>query len=325
MYRMFFTALLITLCTPLFAQPDTIRYDNLLNAFDGQLLAATRFDGELDVVFNARFTPKEKCRLTGAVIGFSVVKFQPASGNDTLLVYVYEDSSVPPQLIGIGTYKIDLGDIGFPAGNINYINPLSSGARDQMRVDFTPPLRIAPKRDFLIGIALKSKQQLRIPYGTWNGFSVLINPFQQEYQRYNRLQLLSDSRSNKNMPVTSSGNATMFLRALVEYDATLPNTTLTDVGREPEPAAFQLAQNYPNPFHASTGIDFSLHREESVNLVVSDVLGRHVVTLLDALLPAGSHHIEVGVGDLPDHLHGILLATLRTGAGTATRVMTRLR
>ena len=326
MIRSILIPLLFLSAYALHAQTDTIRYDNLPHPFDGQLLAASLFEGELDAVFTARFSPTEKCRLVGAIAGFSVVKFLPASGNDTLVVRVYEDTPVPPKLLVVGTYTADLGDTGFPPGNINYINPLSSGARDQLRVDFTPPLVIAPKRDFRIGIALRSKQLMALPpFARWNGFCVLTNPFQQEYDRYGRYRTLADSRLNAIYPVTTSANATLFLRALVEYDATLPNTTLTGLDRPASATGLTLRPNHPNPFRDATTLEFELEREEAVTLTVTDILGRTIETLAEGVLRAGPHRVEYLPGNARAQGAGVVFATLRAGSRSVTRMMTRLR
>jgi len=53
--------------------------------------------------------------------------------------------------------------------------------------------------------------------------------------------------------------------------------------------AYELSQNWPNPFNASTVIDFGLPQPGDVRLVVYDVLGRRVRHLLDDYLLAGYH------------------------------------
>jgi hypothetical protein len=53
------------------------------------------------------------------------------------------------------------------------------------------------------------------------------------------------------------------------------------------PPDFVLRPNYPNPFNPSTTISFGLPEESMVRLVVYDVLGREVVTLMDDTQPAG--------------------------------------
>ncbi|MCD6418542.1 T9SS type A sorting domain-containing protein [bacterium] len=53
------------------------------------------------------------------------------------------------------------------------------------------------------------------------------------------------------------------------------------------PAHFALKQNVPNPFNASTKIEFALPKESDVNISVYDVSGHLVKTLVDGRLSAG--------------------------------------
>ncbi|RIK73240.1 hypothetical protein DCC62_17790 [candidate division KSB1 bacterium] len=55
------------------------------------------------------------------------------------------------------------------------------------------------------------------------------------------------------------------------------------------PVSFTLQQNYPNPFNPATAISYSVNREAFVQLMVFDVLGRKVATLVNERLPAGSY------------------------------------
>lgn len=57
-------------------------------------------------------------------------------------------------------------------------------------------------------------------------------------------------------------------------------------------SSFRLMQNYPNPFIPTTTIPFDLPKPGKVKLVVHDLLGRSVITLLDGNLPAGHHEIK---------------------------------
>jgi spore coat protein A len=52
-----------------------------------------------------------------------------------------------------------------------------------------------------------------------------------------------------------------------------------------------LRQNAPNPFQASTGIGFALPEQDRVALLVYDIQGRRVRTLVEALYPAGIHTV----------------------------------
>lgn len=65
---------------------------------------------------------------------------------------------------------------------------------------------------------------------------------------------------------------------------------LTGVG-ETTPASFTLEQNYPNPFNPSTEVRFQLPAASMVRLVVFDMLGREMETLINGHRPAGTHSV----------------------------------
>ncbi len=60
---------------------------------------------------------------------------------------------------------------------------------------------------------------------------------------------------------------------------------------------FKLEQNYPNPFNPSTTIAFSLPVAAPVKLVVYDLQGRKVRTLLNESLPAGAQQVKWDAND----------------------------
>jgi hypothetical protein len=57
------------------------------------------------------------------------------------------------------------------------------------------------------------------------------------------------------------------------------------------PRAFALSQNYPNPFNPSTALRFDVPRDTHVKLVIYDIHGRKVSTLVDRQLKAGKHTV----------------------------------
>ena len=58
------------------------------------------------------------------------------------------------------------------------------------------------------------------------------------------------------------------------------------------PAEFALAQNFPNPFNASTTIAFQLAFASQVELAVYNISGQRVRTLISGSLPAGHHRLQ---------------------------------
>jgi hypothetical protein len=85
-----------------------------------------------------------------------------------------------------------------------------------------------------------------------------------------------------------------FPLGFVAYQAGDENIDLrTEVKRRDQaaiPAGFALSQNYPNPFNPATAIKFALPYAERVQLVVYDLLGRNIATLVDnEILAAGQY------------------------------------
>jgi sugar lactone lactonase YvrE len=57
------------------------------------------------------------------------------------------------------------------------------------------------------------------------------------------------------------------------------------------PMQFKLAQNYPNPFNPVTTIEFTIGKAGKTNLVVYNMLGQKVVTLINQNLPRGTFKV----------------------------------
>ena len=82
------------------------------------------------------------------------------------------------------------------------------------------------------------------------------------------------------------------------------------------PRRFALGQNYPNPFNPATQIPFELDRPQRVRLVLYDILGRAVRTLVDGDCAAGTHRVTLEAGDLPA---GVYLYRLETATRREAR------
>jgi hypothetical protein len=83
------------------------------------------------------------------------------------------------------------------------------------------------------------------------------------------------------------------------------------------PYAFALAQNYPNPAAGETTVSFSLPEKGYVELVVFDITGRKVDTLIAGELAAGEHKIAYSPALAP----GVYLYRLTAGENSAVRKM----
>ena len=84
------------------------------------------------------------------------------------------------------------------------------------------------------------------------------------------------------------------------------------------PNTYSLNQNYPNPFNPSTQISFGLPKSGNVKLVVFDILGREVKTLVNEFQTAGTHNITFDASSLAS---GIYFYSITANDFTATKKM----
>jgi hypothetical protein len=74
-------------------------------------------------------------------------------------------------------------------------------------------------------------------------------------------------------------------------DFTMSPAVVLSAGDEAVPSAFELGQNYPNPFNPSTTIGFTLGAQSDVRLTVYNLIGQEMATLVNGVMPAGTHSI----------------------------------
>jgi photosystem II stability/assembly factor-like uncharacterized protein len=92
--------------------------------------------------------------------------------------------------------------------------------------------------------------------------------------------------------------------------------TSVDLATGNSPHEFQLLQNYPNPFNPTTKISYSLSRAGSVQLLIFNVLGQRVATLIDQVQENGEHTITWDASRLGS---GTYFIQLRSSGGSRVR------
>lgn len=97
----------------------------------------------------------------------------------------------------------------------------------------------------------------------------------------------------------------------------LTTLTTTDIdGNAGIPAEVALHQNFPNPFNPTTNISYQMPEAGSVSLVIYDMLGREITTLVNERVTAGNHEITFDAGGLSS---GMYIYRLETGNEVFTR------
>ncbi|MDQ3022093.1 MAG: T9SS type A sorting domain-containing protein [Bacteroidota bacterium] len=106
---------------------------------------------------------------------------------------------------------------------------------------------------------------------------------------------------------------------VVNYVDTLTGINITS---SEIPEKFSLEQNYPNPFNPSTVIRYSLIENSFTSLVVYDVLGNEVATLVNEKLNAGSYSVDFDGANYPS---GIYYYRLESGSFSEVKKMILLK
>jgi len=113
------------------------------------------------------------------------------------------------------------------------------------------------------------------------------------------------------LAVDSSGYLFAGTEGAGVFRSTQPVTGIAETGVWMR-RSFVLNQNCPNPFNPSTTISFDIPQQSHVKLVVYDVLGREVRTLVDEEKEPGRYSVTFDASDLPT---GVYLYRLSVSGG----------
>jgi hypothetical protein len=75
------------------------------------------------------------------------------------------------------------------------------------------------------------------------------------------------------------------------------------------PSAYSLSQNFPNPFNPSTRIHYSIPRVGFVRLIVFDILGKEITTLVNESQRAGVYETTFNASQYPSGVYFYRLTT----------------
>ncbi len=95
-------------------------------------------------------------------------------------------------------------------------------------------------------------------------------------------------------------------------------TYVGGIGTITVPNYFALGQNYPNPFNPSTKIQYAIPRSANVSLIVYDILGRQVATLVNEFKNAGIYTLDFNASSLAS---GVYFYKIQAGTFSDTKKM----
>lgn len=101
------------------------------------------------------------------------------------------------------------------------------------------------------------------------------------------------------------------------YDNYIPEITNTSY-TPPLPEYYYLSQNYPNPFNPITQIEYELPVSGITTLVVYDILGNTIATLVNEEKAAGYYSVTFNASNLPS---GVYFYTVNSKSFSRTKKM----
>jgi len=171
-----------------------------------------------------------------------------------------------------------------------------------------------------------------ISYGTSKNYDIELNFVSETgFGRFGSTGILLDENTTHIFLPDWNDIANSQLTILVDngnngtIDDTLFVSNTVDVKDEGYlgvPKEYNLAQNYPNPFNPVTKIRYSLPQQSNVSLIVYNILGQEVITLVNEQQPAGNYEVSFDATNLTS---GIYLYKIQAGDYSDVKKMILLR
>jgi hypothetical protein len=88
------------------------------------------------------------------------------------------------------------------------------------------------------------------------------------------------------------------------------------------PYTFALEQNFPNPFNPVTQIKFTLSETNKTTLVIYDIIGRKIKSLINSTMDAGEYTVDFNASELAS---GTYIYALRSGPNSLKKKMVLIK
>ncbi len=198
--------------------------------------------------------------------------------------------------VPLGFNSVALGTAGTVSFNVN----LTTAGTYKVRVFYQNPNAAETGKVLLDGVEATSYLFEGNPDST--GLNVISS-------------LFNASEGSHTLTISGAGVKVDWLQLIRQY--------VTSVQERPEiPNGFSLSQNYPNPFNPMTRINFDLGKASNVKLIVFNILGQKVATLVDKFMNAGAYSVDFNASSLAS---GVYLYTIEAGDFKMNKKMVLLK
>ena len=145
------------------------------------------------------------------------------------------------------------------------------------------------------------------------------------------LQVTDIDSSNTDFTLDLDSDGDGLMDSVVVPDTHYTTTNYSNVETESEvtdtPGAFALTQNYPNPFNPETSIDYIVDQNDHIRLIVYNVRGQVVKTLVDEYQSAGHRTTQWDGTDIDGNpvASGVYFYTIQVGGFAETKKMVLMK
>ena len=201
---------------------------------------------------------------------------------------------------------------------------------------------------FLISATAFSAGVLKIDYMLldrgvwWNDMSLKVNPDLEERlaelekrvdtleTKVTKLQFDLEHHTHTYLTGKGTGHNNVIAEtspAIILDSATVDESELdwlddSEQASENIPVKSVVLSNYPNPFNPSTTIQYSLPESGQTKIVLYNVLGQVVKTIVDEYKPAGEHFVQLDGSNLAS---GVYYYRLTIGSYAETRKLSIIK
>ncbi len=238
-----------------------------------------------------------------------------------------------PFELEFGTPFVHLGDFNY-VGYSQQISTIINGDivnEDEYGDDFLPDW------DSTGIIDLFSRHTHKRMGYTWRNDGSSFNPGKLDYIFYsdasidtgkhyilNTLTMNQDDLENYNLNINDTKMASDHLPLVFDI---LVDDNVGIKKSDELPSSFYVYNNYPNPFNPTTQIDYNLPEDKYVNVIIYNVKGKRVKTLVNKIQTLGFHSLRWDArNDIGEKVSaGVYIYKIQTGKYTATKKMVLLK
>lgn len=281
-----------------------------------------------------------------------------ATGTNNCRLSAYKNEAtltIPAPNAQYEAYPTVLNSSGYPGGfaqrNINTVIPDNSSLTDVLAIttsgtltDIQVFLAIQHQNTGDLTVKLKAPNNTEVTLSATqggvsdNGFLTImddttgnaingtsyLSPWTQYVKPQNAMGTFGSTPINGNWTLTVTDGVAGNTGRLLAWGLRFNNSTIVGEHKISDivPDKFNLYQNYPNPFNPVTNIRFEIPSKVNVKLVVYDVLGKEVKTLVNSKLNAGVYETGFDAGSLSS---GVYFYRLDAGEFSAVKKMMVLK